>query len=76
MTKLPRNVSGQEVIKALQKLEYYPVRQRVLMLFSEAQTGKIITIPLHRSLKPGLLRAILREVGISVKVFINLLEDP
>ncbi|WP_456421579.1 type II toxin-antitoxin system HicA family toxin [Thermococcus sp.] len=76
MTKLPRDVSGQELIKALRKLGYYPVRQKGSHVILIGPTGKMITVPLHKSLKTGLLRAILREVGISVKVFIELLEDP
>ena len=76
MTKLPRDVSGQDVIKALRKLGYYPARQKGSHVILIGPTGKMITVPLHKSLKTGLLRAIIREVGISVKVFIELLEDP
>jgi predicted RNA binding protein YcfA (HicA-like mRNA interferase family) len=76
MSKLPRGVSGKEVIKALQKLGYYPVRQKGSHVILIGPTGKMLTVPLHRELKTGLLRAIIREVGISVKMFIELLEDP
>ncbi|ALM74854.1 type II toxin-antitoxin system HicA family toxin [Thermococcus barophilus] len=76
MTKLPRDVSGQDAIKALKKIGYYPVRQKGSHVVLVGPTGKMITIPLHKSLKTGLLRAIIREVGITVKQFVTLLEDP
>jgi len=76
MTKLPRDVSGQEVIKALRKLGYYPVRQKGSHVILVGPSGKMITVPLHKSLKTGLIRAILREVRLSVKMFKELLEDP
>ncbi|WP_461865337.1 type II toxin-antitoxin system HicA family toxin [Thermococcus sp.] len=76
MTKLPRDISGQETIKVLRKLSYYPVRQKGSHVVLLGPTGRIITVPLHKSLKTGLLRAILREVGISVKIFKELLDDP
>jgi len=76
MTKLPRDVSGQDVIKALKKLGYYPARQKGSHVILIGPTGKMITVPLHKHLKTGLVRAIIREIGISVKLFKDLLEDP
>jgi len=76
MKKLPRDVSGKEVIKALRKLGYYPARQKGSHVILIGPSGKMITVPLHKSLKTGLLRAILREVGISVRIFKELLDDP
>jgi len=74
--KLPRGVSGEEAIKALRKLGYVPARQRGSHVILLGPTGKMIVVPLHKRLKTGLLRAIIREAGITVKVFIELLEDP
>ncbi|AAL81447.1 addiction module toxin, HicA family [Pyrococcus furiosus DSM 3638] len=74
--KLPRDVSGEDVIKALRKLGYVPARQKGSHVVLTGPSGKIIVIPLHKRIKTGLLRAIIREVGVSVKIFIKLLEDP
>ena len=77
MTKLPRDVSGQDVIKALRKFGLLPCSSKGFSRYSYRSNGENDnTVPLHKSLKTGLLRAIIREVGISVKVFIELLEDP
>lgn len=43
--KLPRDVSDQEVIKALKKLGYYPVRQRGSHVILVGPTGKMMTVP-------------------------------
>jgi len=39
-------------------------------------TKAIVTVPLHsgKNLKPGTLRAILRDAGLSVEQFVRLLE--
>jgi len=76
VTKLPRDVSGKDAIKALQKLDYSPVRWKGSHVVLLGPNGQIITIPLHKSLKTGLLRAVLREVDISVEAFKELLADP
>jgi len=74
--KLPWDVSGKEAIKALRKLGYAPVRQKGSHVVLIGLKGKMIVVPFHKRLKTGLLRAIIREVGISVKEFVELLEDP
>ncbi|WP_456397124.1 type II toxin-antitoxin system HicA family toxin [Thermococcus sp.] len=45
MTKLPRDVSGKDAIRALRKLGYYPVRQKGSHVILIGPTGKMITIP-------------------------------
>ncbi|WP_342452626.1 type II toxin-antitoxin system HicA family toxin [Thermococcus stetteri] len=39
-------------------------------------SGKIVVIPLHKRLKTGLLKVIMREVGITTEELIQLLNDP
>jgi predicted RNA binding protein YcfA (HicA-like mRNA interferase family) len=63
--KLPRDLSGQELAKALGSLGYGPVRQRGshMTLTTQRNGEHSITIPLHDSLKPGTLNAILKDVA-------------
>jgi predicted RNA binding protein YcfA (HicA-like mRNA interferase family) len=73
MSKLPR-VSGSEVVAALGKIGFYVRRQRgshIILRRDEpfAQT----TVPNHRELDSGTLRAILRQIGVSVDDFNGLL---
>jgi len=48
MTKLPRDVSGWDVIKALKKLGYYPARQKGSHVILIGPTEKMIIVPLHK----------------------------
>ncbi|HDM60334.1 MAG TPA: type II toxin-antitoxin system HicA family toxin [Archaeoglobus veneficus] len=70
--KLPR-VSGEQVIKALVKAGWSVERQKGshVVLFKEG-TG-IVVVPLHRELDRGTLKAIIRQSGMSVEEFLELL---
>jgi predicted RNA binding protein YcfA (HicA-like mRNA interferase family) len=76
MSSRLRVVSGRETIATLERIGYRPVRQKgshVRMRHSDPAKHKPLTIPLHRELRPGLLRAILRDAGLSPEDFSNLL---
>ena len=73
MSRLPV-VSGAECIKALERIGFEVYRQRgshiVLVRKSPpAQT----TIPNHKELDRGTLRAIIRQTGLTVEEFVALL---
>ena len=68
-------VSGKEAVTALEKLGYRVVRQKgshVRMRHPDASRRKPVTIPLHRELRPGLLRAVLRDAAITPSEFSRL----
>ena len=68
-------VSGKEAIAALEKLGYRVVRQKgshVRMRHTDAPARKPLTVPLHRELRPGLLRAVLRDAAITPAEFSRL----
>lgn len=73
MSKLPV-VSGAECVKALVKAGFVVYRQRgshivLVRLEPRAQT----TVPDHKELDRGTLRAIIRQAGLSVDEFAALL---
>jgi predicted RNA binding protein YcfA (HicA-like mRNA interferase family) len=73
MSKLPR-VSGEQVVAALRGIGFRVRRQHgshIIMRRDEpfAQT----VVPAHRELDRGTLRAILRQIDLSVEDFIRLL---
>ncbi|WP_297497327.1 type II toxin-antitoxin system HicA family toxin [Thermococcus sp.] len=76
MSKLPRDVSGREAIKVLKKVGYQPVKQKGPHVILEGRDGRLIVVPLHRRLKTSLLKAIIKEAGLSVEEFTELLKDP
>ncbi len=74
MSKLPV-VSGREVVKAMDKLGYKFYRQRGshIILRQTMAPHRRLTVPDHSEVARGTLRCILREAGITVSEFINLL---
>ena len=73
--KLPV-VSGLDCILALKKIGYAVVRQRGSHVRLKDRSGKLppVTVPDHMELRPGLLKKILNDAGLTVKEFISLLE--
>ena len=59
-------VSGNEVVKALQKLGFISVSQRGSHLKMKKESLTVI-VPLHDELRVGTLRSILRQASISTK---------
>ncbi len=73
--KLPA-VSGEAVIKALGRAGFVFVRQRGshVRLEKAVETEVIkITVPLRKTLKKGTFRRILKDAGVTVEEFIDLL---
>jgi predicted RNA binding protein YcfA (HicA-like mRNA interferase family) len=67
--KLPRNLSGAELIRALGKLGYRVTRQAGshVRLTTDTPSQHHITIPNHDPLKIGTLAAILGDVAAHAK---------
>lgn len=73
MPRLPV-ISGADAVKAFEKAGWVIARQRgshVIML----KAGQIasLSIPQHKEIAPGTLRAIVRNSGLSVEDFLALL---
>jgi len=73
MPKLPV-ISGAEAVQAFERAGWYRERQRgshVVLL----RPGHLasLSVPLHRELAPGTLRALIRNAGLTVEEFVNLL---
>ena len=69
-----RRVSGQEVIRALERLGFAQVRQRGshVMLKRQTSKGEVgCVVPLHRELAIGTLRSILRQAQITPDEFVK-----
>jgi predicted RNA binding protein YcfA (HicA-like mRNA interferase family) len=63
--RLPRDLSGDELIVALRRLDYVPTRQRGshVRLSTEQNGRHDITVPRSDPLRVGTLAAILRDVA-------------
>ena len=76
MSTLPR-ISGREAVAAFRKLGYEIDRQRGshIVLRKHQPPHRRLTVPDHRELAKGTLRALIREAGISVEEFAALLRQ-
>lgn len=73
MPKLPV-VSAQECIKALSKVGFEIKRQKGshITLIRDSPHARV-TIPNHKEVKSGMLRRIIRDAGLTVAEFVELL---
>jgi predicted RNA binding protein YcfA (HicA-like mRNA interferase family) len=64
--KLPRAVSAERLIRTLERLGYYVIRQKGshVRLRHEGPPVHLVTVPLHNPLKTGTLHGILTEVAL------------
>ncbi len=74
MTKLPRGLSGKEVVKALQRAGFYVKRQKGshIILRRDNPFAQVV-VPDHKSIDTGTLASILDGAGLTVEDFIELL---
>ena len=74
MSVLPR-ISGREAVAAFRRLGYEVDRQRgshIILRHSEPPHRRL-TVPDHREIGKGTLRALIREAGITAEEFSTLL---
>lgn len=73
MNKLPQ-ISGRECVKALQSVGFYIRRQEGshIILRRDNPLAQLV-VPDHKQLDRGTLRAIIRQAGLSVQEFTELL---
>ena len=69
-----RLISGQEAIKALAKVGFYIRRQRGshIILRRDSPYAQV-SVPNHKTLDRGTLRAIIRDANLTIEDFNNLL---
>jgi len=66
-------VSGRDVVRALAKAGFSEVGQRGSHVKLRDEAGRTTIVPVHRELARGTLRSILRQAGLEVEAFIDLL---
>ena len=65
------NISGKRAVNAFKKLGYQIARQTGSHIILSHQNRPTLTIPNHKELAPGLLRAIISQAGLNVTDFIK-----
>jgi predicted RNA binding protein YcfA (HicA-like mRNA interferase family) len=68
--RLPRDVNGEEAVRALLRLGFSDLRQtgshRILR-----KEGRTVVVPMHRPIKPGTLKGLIEQSGVSVDDFLR-----
>ena len=66
-----------KLIKLLSKLGFKPIRQRGSHIILMNEQGVRIVVPVHpgKKIKPGLIRIILTEAGLTREKYLKLLEE-
>ena len=72
MTRLLRNLSGKEIIRALEKLGFVQVRQKgshvtMRKYLPEGDIGCVV--PMHKEVTIGTIQGVLKQAKITVEEF-------
>ncbi|WP_058866055.1 type II toxin-antitoxin system HicA family toxin [Chloracidobacterium thermophilum] len=74
MSDLPQ-ISGRELVKVLKKIGYEQDRQRGshIIMRQKDYPHRRVTVPDHKEIAKGTLRAIIREIGLTIDELRDLL---
>ena len=75
MSKLPANLSGEEIIKSLSKIGYeidHQTGSHIILRLNKYPFRRL-TVPKHKVLAKGTLRAIIRQTGLTRDQFFELI---
>ena len=74
MTRLPRGLSGDNVVRALERVGFYRKRQKGShMIVRRDDPFAQVVVPAHGSIDTGTLAAILDGAGLSAEELVELL---
>ena len=62
--KLPRDVSGEQTVRALQRLGFVEVRQTDSHRILRKETRTVV-VSQHRPIKPGTLKGLIKQAGLT-----------
>ena len=68
--KLPRDVTGDEAVRAFQRIGFRILRQRGSHV-QMTDGSRHVTVPAHDAIRPGTLKSMLRQAGMSVDEFVE-----
>ena len=72
MTSLPV-CSGSDAVRAFQRIGYEVDHQTGSHVILRHPSGRRLTVPIHRELAKGTLRALIRDAGVTKEQFAALL---
>jgi len=70
--KIPRDVTGEEAAKALRRLGFEEIRQTGSHRIFRAGSRTVV-VPMHRPIKPGTLKGLVEQAGLTMETFADAL---
>ena len=67
--KLPRDVTGDQAVRALRRFGFLEVRQTGSHRILRRQSRTVV-VPQHRPIKPGTLKGLIEQAGLTVEEFV------
>lgn len=67
--KVPRDVNGEEAAKALRRLGFVELRQTGSHRIMRKETRTVV-VPMHRPIKPGTLKGLIEQAGVTTEEFV------
>ena len=75
MARLPTDLSGRKVRAALERAGFTFMHQKGShMILRRSNPAAWVVVPDHRQIKPGTLRGIIADAGLTVDEFVALLK--
>lgn len=65
------NISGRQAVKIFKKFGYVVDHQTGSHMILYHESRSTLSVPNHKELAPGLLRALIRKAGITVSEFLE-----
>jgi len=72
MSKLPRDISGWQAVRAFRKAGWIVSRTGSHTILEKEGMRAVLSVPNHKVLDPGTLRTLIRYSGLTIDDFINL----
>ena len=66
--KIPRDVNGAEAVRALKRFGFIQLRQTGSHLILRKE-NRTVVVPQHKPLKPGTLKGIVEQAGLTLEQF-------
>ena len=68
--KIPRDVNGVEAVRALKRFGFVQLRQTGSHLILRKE-NRTVVVPQHKPLKPGTLKGIVEQSGLTLEQFVK-----
>ncbi len=68
--KLPRDLSGSEAVRVLRRFGFVQLRQTGSHCILRRE-NRTVVVPQHKSLKPGTLKGLIQQAGLTVEQFLH-----